>query len=228
MTIARVQEAMSSGGLTDAALSDIMVEVFSATHRSGKYIPGEETVLGTSICRFSTVDLSLDWHAPEAAHSSHATVLRNAANEAFEKHPLPLDVPCTYYSQGPTKKKNPKLCQYNNCKTRQQIIQHVFDHTLKLHNQHHEVGNIPHGEWHCYYESCAVLTSTLSDAKKAAKVLLSTTSVFTSKQSYLSHLCQEHRLSPLAVEPILWCGICEHFLEWVQFGTANDEHFKMH
>ncbi|KAF4636083.1 hypothetical protein G7Y89_g2010 [Cudoniella acicularis] len=228
MTIARVREAMSSGGLTDAALSDIMVEVFSATHRSGKYIPGEEPVLGTSICRFSGVDLSLDWHAPETAHSAHATVLRHAANEAFEKHLLPLDVPCTYYSQGPTKRKNPKLCQYNKFKTRRQQINHVWEHTLQAHKRHHEVGNIPHGEWHCYYKGCAVLTSTPSDAGKVPKVLLSTTSVFMSKQSYLSHLYEEHRLSPRAIEPVLWCGICEHFLGWVQFGTAHDEHFEMH
>jgi hypothetical protein len=228
MTIARVREAMSSGGLTDAALSDIMVEVFSATHRSGKYIPGEEPVLGTSVCRFSGVDLSLDWHSPEAAHSAHATVVRNAAKEAFEKHLLPLDVPCAYYSQGPTKKKNPTLCQYSDFKTRQQQIAHVFNHTLRVHNQHQEVGNIPHGEWHCYYKGCAVLTPTPSDARRVPKVLLSTTSIFTSKQSYLSHLYQDHRLSPLAAEPVLWCGICEHFLECAQFDTARDEHFEMH
>ncbi|CZR64490.1 uncharacterized protein PAC_14388 [Phialocephala subalpina] len=104
MTIALVREAMSSGGLTDAALSKVMVEVFSATQRTGKYIPGEEPLLGTSICHFSGVDLSLDYHSPEAAHSAHTAVVRRGAEEAFEKYLLPLDVPCTYHSQGPTKK----------------------------------------------------------------------------------------------------------------------------
>lgn len=98
MTITRVGEAMSSGGPTDADLSDVMVEIFSATHRTGRYIPGEEPLLGTSICHFSGADLSLDSHSPETAHSAHAAVVRRAAEEAFEKHLLPLDVPCTYYS----------------------------------------------------------------------------------------------------------------------------------
>jgi hypothetical protein len=229
MTITRVREAMSSGGLTDAILSNIMVEVFSATHRTGKYIPGEEPVLGTTICRFSGVDLSSDWHSPETAHAAHAAVLQNAAKEAFEKHLLPLGTPCTYHSQGPTKKKNPKLCGFNDFKTRRQQISHVFTHTLTLHKQHHESGNIPHGEWHCYYDGCAVLTTSANtDRKKVSKVLLSTTSSFSSKQSYLSHLYQQHRLSPLATEAVLWCGICERFLEWEQFGASKDEHFEMH
>jgi hypothetical protein len=80
MSITRVRDAMISGGLTDAVLSGIMVEVFSATHRTGKYIPGEEPLLGTSICRFSRVDLSLDYHSPKTAHAAHVTVLRNAVN----------------------------------------------------------------------------------------------------------------------------------------------------
>lgn len=98
MTITRVREAMSSGGLTDAALSDITVKVFSVTHRTGKYIPGEEPLFGTFICRFSGVDLSLDHYSPETAYSAHAAVVRRAAEEAFEKHLLPLDVNCTYHS----------------------------------------------------------------------------------------------------------------------------------
>jgi hypothetical protein len=52
MSITLVREAMSSGGLTDADLSNVMVEAFSATHRTGKYIPGEEPHLGTSMSLF--------------------------------------------------------------------------------------------------------------------------------------------------------------------------------
>jgi hypothetical protein len=89
MTITRVQEVMSSGGLTDAALPSIMVEAFSSTHRSEKYIPG--------ICRFSGVDLSKDWKSPENAHSAHAAVLRDAAKNAFAKGSS-LDAPCNFQS----------------------------------------------------------------------------------------------------------------------------------
>jgi hypothetical protein len=121
-----------------------MVEVFSAAHRTGKYIPGEEPLLSTSICRFYGVDLLLDYHSPETAHSAHAAVVRRAAEEAFEKHLLPLDVPCTYHSQGPTKKQNPKLCRWARSKTRQEQAGHVFSHTLTHYKQHHVVGNIPY------------------------------------------------------------------------------------
>jgi hypothetical protein len=229
MTIARVREAMSSGGLTDVVLSQIMVEVFSATHQPGKYIPGEEPVLGTSICRFSGIDLSSDTHSPETVHRAHFMVLQKAANALFDNHLLPLDTPCTYQSQGPTKKKNPKLCGFNKIKTRAQQIQHVFTHTLKGNKQDQEVGNIPHGEWHCYYDGCAVLTTSPSTKKgMVSKVLLSTTSIFLSKRSYLRHVYQEHHLSPLSIESVLWCGICEHFLAWDQFGAGTDEHFEMH
>ncbi|TVY14354.1 hypothetical protein LARI1_G007977 [Lachnellula arida] len=110
MSITRVREAMSSGGLTDAALSQIMVEVFSATHRPGKYLQGEEPLLGTSICRFSGIDLSSDTHAPDTAHRAHFTMRQKAAAESFNKHLVPLDTSCSYYSQGPTQKKNPTLC----------------------------------------------------------------------------------------------------------------------
>jgi hypothetical protein len=165
---------MSSGGLTDAALSDVMVEVFSATHRPGKCIPGEEPLLGTSICRFSSVDLSSNYHSPKAAHSAHAAAVRHAAEEAFEKHLLPLDVPCAHHSQGPTKKQNPKLCGWARSKTRQEQAGHVFGHTLTYHKLHHAVSNIPHGVWHCYYDGCAVLTTSSSISTKHPKVHLST------------------------------------------------------
>jgi len=229
MTITRVREAMSSGCLTDAALSHLMVEAFSATHRSGKYIPGEEPLLGTSTCRFSGVDLSSDWHSPETAHAAHSREVQNAAKEAFEEHLLPLDMPCKYHSQGPTKKKNPRLCGFARFKTRYEQVCHVSAHTLTLHKQHHAVGNIPHGEWHCYYDGCAILTTpTNSDTRHVPRVTLSTSSIFSSEQTYLRHFYQEHRLSPRAVEPVLWCGICEHFLEWEQFGTGKDDHFDTH
>lgn len=229
MSIARVREAMSSGGLTDAALSKIMVEIFSATHKSGKYIPGEEPLLGTSTCRFSGAELSLAHHAAEAAHSAHAAFLTTAAKKSFEEHLLPLDTPCAFYSQGPTKKKNPRLCEFNRFTNRLQQIHHVHAHTLKINEQHHAAGNTPQGEWHCFHENCATVTPTPAEPKKVAKVLLQSSSVFTSKQSFLSHLYQDHRLSPNAIEPVLWCGMCEHFLEWAQFGaTAKDEHFARH
>ena len=47
--------AMGSGGCTDEALSDLMVEVFSSAHRSGRFIPKEEPLLGTYTCRFPAV-----------------------------------------------------------------------------------------------------------------------------------------------------------------------------
>jgi hypothetical protein len=58
MSITLVRDAITAGGLTDAALSAIMVEVFSAAHRTGKFISGEEPLLGTMTCRFTGVDLS--------------------------------------------------------------------------------------------------------------------------------------------------------------------------
>jgi hypothetical protein len=57
---------------------------------------------------------------------------------------------------------------------------------------------------------------------------LSTASIFLSKQTYLRYLYQEYRLSPVGVESVLWCGICEHFLKWDQFGLGKDEHFEWH
>ena len=68
MSITRLREAIASGGRTDASLAELMVEVFSAAHRAGRYIPGDEPLLGTSICRFSAVDLSLDNRPPETAY----------------------------------------------------------------------------------------------------------------------------------------------------------------
>ncbi|KAH8747116.1 hypothetical protein F5882DRAFT_312058, partial [Hyaloscypha sp. PMI_1271] len=229
MTITRVRDVMSSGGLPDATLSQIMVEVFSATHNPGKYIPGEEPLLGTSICRFSGLDLSSDTHSPETVHRAHLKVLQRSPNDLFNSHLLPLDTPCTYYSQGPTKKKSPKLCGYYTINTRYQQIQHVAGHVLRGNRLGHESGYIPDGEWHCFYEGCAVLT-TIPSTKRGvvAKVLLSTTSVFLSKRVFLRHVYQVHRLSALAIESVVWCGICERFLEWDQFAAGTDEHFEMH
>ncbi|PMD28588.1 hypothetical protein NA56DRAFT_696366 [Hyaloscypha hepaticicola] len=200
----------------------IKVEILDA------WLPGEEPHLGTSICRFSGVDLSLDYHSPEATHSAHAAAVRHPAEEAFEKHLLPLDVPCTYHSQGPTKKQNPKLCGWTRSKTRQEQAGHVFGHTLTHHKLHHAVGRIPHGVWHCYYDGCAFITTSPSINTKHSKVHLSTTSIFSLEQTYLRHLYQEHSLSPIGAESVLWCGICEQFLEWIQFGPGKDENFNIH
>jgi hypothetical protein len=118
ITITRVREAMSSGGLTNTALSDIIVEVFFITYKTRKYILGEESLLGTSICRFSGIDLLSDYHLPETTHFAHIVVIQCAIKESFEKHLLPLNVPYIYYSQGLTKKQNPKLYGWARSKTR--------------------------------------------------------------------------------------------------------------
>ena len=228
MSITRVREAMSSGGLTDADLSQIMVEVFSATHRAGKYLLGEEPLLGTSSCRFSGVDLSSDTHAPDTAHRAHFTMRQKAAAELFVKHLAPLDTPCSYYSQGPTQKKNPRLCGFRS-RTRMQQIKHAFEHTLKSNRLGHEAGHFPPGEWHCCQRDCAVLTTTPSTRKGTVpKVQLSTTSIFLSQRAFLKLVYQEHHVSPLAIESVVWCGICENFLDWNQFSASTDNHFAMH
>jgi hypothetical protein len=228
MSVTRVREAMSSGGLTDADLSQIMVEVFSAIHRPGKYLMGEEPLLGTSTCRFSGVDLSSDTHAPDTAHRAHFKMRQKAAAELFVKHLAPLDTPCSYYSQGPTQKKNPRLCGFRS-RTRVQQIKHAFEHTLKSNRLGHEAGHVPPGEWHCYQKDCAVLTTTPSTRKGTVpKVQLSTTSIFLSQRPFLKHVYQEHHVSPLTIESVVWCGICENFLDWDQFGASTDDHFAMH
>jgi len=225
MSITWFREAVSLGGYSDAALSNLMVEIFSAAHKSGKFIPGEEPLSGTYTCRFSGADLSTDQHASEAAHSAHAKVLNQAAKEAFEQHLLPLDLPCSYYAQGPLKLTNPKLCGFNSFKTRRDQIRHVFTHTLVLHQRYYAAGNIPRGEWHCYYDGCAILTTPTTGT---TKVILSTSSIFASEKDYVHHVYYEHRLSPLSLESISWCGICERFIEWEQFGTGKDDHFATH
>lgn len=226
MSIARFRMAVSSGGYTDAALSDLMVEVFSAAHKSGKFIPGEEPLLGTYTCRFSGADLSSNYHAPEAAHAAHAKKVNKIAKEAFESHLLPIESPCSYYAQGPLKLVSPKLCGYSSFKTRRDQIKHVFQHTLVLHQKYYAAGNIPRGEWHCYYDGCAILTT--SNTQDPPKIILSTRSIFSSERDYLRHVYYRHRLSPLSVESISWCGICEQFLEWEQFGARKDDHFASH
>jgi hypothetical protein len=226
MSIARFRMAVSSGGYTDAVLSDLMVEVFSAVHKSGKFIPGEEPLLSTYMCCFSGADLSSNRHAPEAAHAAHAKEVNKVAKEAFEGHLLPLDVPCSYYAQGPLKTTSPKLCGYSSCKTRHDQIRHVFQHTLVLHQKYYAAGNIPRGEWHCYYHGCAILTTR--DTQNPPKVILSTRSIFSSEREYLRHVYDTHRLSPLSVESVSWCGICEQFLECEQFGAKKDDHFVSH
>lgn len=222
MSITRFREAVNVGGYTDAALANLMVEVFSAAHKSGRFIPGEEPRLGTYTCRFSGVDLSTNQHAPEAAHSAHAKALNQVAREAFERHLLPLDVPCSYYAQGPLKLTNPKLCGFDSFTTRRDQIRHVFAHTLALHKKYYAAGNIPRGEWHCYYDVCAILTTPTTST------ILSTRSFFASEKDYLHHVYYEHRLSPLSLEPISWCGICERFIESEQFGAGKDDHFATH
>lgn len=229
MSLTRFREAVSLGGYTDAALSNLMVEVFSAAHKSGKFIPGEEPLLGSYTCRFSGADLSSNYHAPEAAHCAHARGVNKAAKEVFEEHLSPLELPCSYYAQGPLKLANPKLCGFSSFKTRRDQTRHVFQHTLVLHQKYYAAGNIPHGEWHCYYNDCAILTTpTTSDTQGPPKVILSTSSILSSEKYYLRHLYYEHRLSPLSVESVSWCGICEQFLEWEQFGTRKDDHFASH
>jgi hypothetical protein len=194
---------MSSGGLTDEDLSQIMVEVFSATHRPGKYHLGEEFMLGTSTCRFSGVDLSLNTHAPDTAHRSHFMMRQKVAAELFVKHLAPLDTPCSYYSQGPTQKKSPRLCGFRS-RTRVQQIKHAFEHTLKSNRLGHEAGHSLPGEWHCYQRDCALLTTTRSTGEGTVpKVQLSTTSIFLSQRAFLKHVYQEHHVSPLAIESVV-------------------------
>jgi hypothetical protein len=220
MSITRLREAIASGGRTDAALAELMVEVFSAAHRTGRYIPGDEPLLGTSICRFSAVDLSLDNRAPETAHRAHAKALQRAANEAFENHLLPLDRPCPCYSRA-GRRSELKRCEFGPFRTRQAQIAHVHTHTLRYHGRQHTAGSIPPGVWHCFFDGCA-LTTGPDDLGR------STASTFPSKQAYLHHLYRQHRLSPHAAEPVHWCGICERFLESDQFGPEKERHFDQH
>jgi hypothetical protein len=225
MSVSRFRDAVSSGGFTDAALSDLMVEIFSAACRSGNFIPGEEPLLGTYTCRFSGVDLSTRSHAAESAHAAHAKLLIQAAKDAFEQHLQALDLPCAYHTQGPLQKTNPKLCGFNLFKTRRDQMLHVFQHTLVMHEKNHAVGNIPQGEWHCYHNGCAILKPPTTST---AKMTLSTSSAFASEKEYLRHVYYEHRLSPLSISSVSWCGICEQFLEWEQFGSKEDDHFATH
>lgn len=118
--------AVSSKGYTNAALSDLMVKVFSAAHKSGKFIPGKEPLLGTYICCFSRANLSSNYHAPEAAYSAHAKEVNKIAKNAFESHLLPFKLLCLYYAQGPLKLVNPKLCKYLLFKMRRDQIKHFF------------------------------------------------------------------------------------------------------
>jgi len=166
MSIARFRMAVSSGGYTDVALSDLMVEVFSAVHKSGKFIPREEPLLGTYTCRFSGADLSSNYYAAEAAHSAYTKEVNQKTKESFESHLLPLESLCSYYTQGPLKCANPKLCGYSSFKTRSDQIRHVLHYTLLLHQKYYVAGNIPLSEWHCYYDGCAILTSDTQDHPK--------------------------------------------------------------
>jgi len=125
---------------------------------------------------------------------------------------------------------NPKVCGFALIKTRRDQIKHVFQHTLVLYKKYYAAGNIPHGQWHCYYNGCAIVTTnpTTNNTQDAPKIILLTSSIFYLEKDYLCYLYCEHRLSPVAVESVSWCGICEHFLEWEQFGTRNDGHFASH
>ncbi|CZS92504.1 uncharacterized protein RAG0_03112 [Rhynchosporium agropyri] len=213
MSISRFRDAASSGGYTDAALSDLIVEIFSALHRSGNFIPGDEPLLGTYTCRFSGIDLSTRSHAAEVAHSAQAKLLKQAAMDAFEQHFQPIDSPGSFYTQGPLQKTNPKLCGFNSFKTCRDQTRHVFQHTLVMHKKNHAVGNIPHGEWHCYFNGCAI---SKPPTTSTAKVTLPTSSTSVSEKGYLCHVYHKHRLSPLSTTSVSWCGICEQFLEWEQ------------
>jgi hypothetical protein len=226
MSIAQLRMAVSLGGYTDAALSDLMVKVFSAMHKSGKFIPGEEPLLSTYMCRFSETDLLSNYHAPEAAHAAHTKEVNKITKEAFESHLLPLESPCLYYAQGPLKLVSPKLCGYSSFKTHRDQIKHVFQHTLVLHQKYYTASNTLRRKWHCYYNGCAILTT--SNTQDPPKVILSTWSIFSSERDYLCHVYYGHRLSPLSVKSVSWCGICKQFLEWEQFGTRKDDHFASH
>ena len=227
MSIARFREAVGSGGYTDKALSDLMVEIFSSLHRSGYFIPGEEPPLGTYTCRFSGVDLSSDWNAPETAHCAHTREVKKAADEAFEGHLLPVEMPCSFYAPGIAR--SPKLCGFSAYKTRGSQRLHVSYHTLLLHGERRATNNIPLGEWHCHHDGCAVLLNpATNDNRDRPKAILSTSSIFASERAFLRHVYCEHRLSPYAVQSVPWCGICERFLEWEQFGTGQDNHFAGH
>lgn len=76
----RFREAVSLRAYTYEALSDLMVKVFSAAHKSGKFIRGEEPLIGQ--------------HVTEAVHSAPANVLNQAFKKACERHILPLHLLC--------------------------------------------------------------------------------------------------------------------------------------
>jgi hypothetical protein len=75
ITITRVKEAISSSNLINVALSNVIIKVFSATYKTGKYIPREEPLLSTFIYRFSGVNLLLDYYLLETAYSTYAAVV---------------------------------------------------------------------------------------------------------------------------------------------------------
>jgi hypothetical protein len=91
---------VGAGAYTDPKVSKPMVEVFSALHKSGEYIPGEEPLHGTHTCRFTGADLSRTERAAELAHTAHFEVVNKAAREKLNAHILPLEGPCSFYLHG--------------------------------------------------------------------------------------------------------------------------------
>lgn len=60
----------------------------------------------------------------------------------------------------------------------------------------------------------------------AVRIILSTVSIFPSKQAYRRYVYRDHRLSSLACQPILWCCFCERFLVQDQFDADREDHFE--
>jgi hypothetical protein len=109
---------VSSGGYTDTVLSNLIVEVFSTTYKSSKFIPGEEPLLSTNIYCFSWADLPSNYYTLKAAHYTYAKQVNKTAKEAFKEYLLPLELVYLYYIQGPLKPVNPTLYRFSSFKTR--------------------------------------------------------------------------------------------------------------
>jgi hypothetical protein len=126
MSITRFREVVSSGGYIDVTLSDLIVKVFSTMYKSSKFILEEEPLLSTYTCRFSRANLSFNYHTLEVAHYAYIKEVNKITKEAFKEHRSPLELPCSYYVQGPFKLVNPKLYRFSSFKTRHDQIKHVF------------------------------------------------------------------------------------------------------
>jgi hypothetical protein len=99
------------------ALSDLIVKVFFTTYKSRKFIPREEPLLSTYMCRFSGANLLSNYYILKATYYTYIKEVNKTTKDAFEEHLLLLELLYSYYIQGPLKLVNPKLCGFSSFKT---------------------------------------------------------------------------------------------------------------